>query len=765
MVLEPEAPTHEERPRTYPVLRAPHLRDYLAIVLKNLRLVIAVLVVAFTLGLLKVWSQRPEFKATAQIMINPQVTAERLSPAYFSLSAWQKELNTYCHVLSGPTLAAKIVDKLGINSYAAAGFSEPEPGLLDRLRNAITKLVPTSRSAERSGEAKEGSKRFYRALVRKNIRTGLIPDANIIEVSYTCEDPQVADRICGALAQLFIEDQQERRWETARSILKVLQRYEKEFEKKLTESEKEVIDFLTNIDFPVGDPQSEEQQTTALNETIATLTGARAQAHVEYVKLEAALNSARMAGTEGNPLPVFYPVLENATIDSLRDRYYETKRQLGTMRTQYGPKHPSVRALTEELALIEEDIKREVQQAWEALRHRQERVREEEKRLDEEIERAKRRAAEVNKRMAEYRVLQRRAETNRQLFDVLLGDAKKVDLVSKMQTLNMHIITEPQVSRAPSHVLRTMMVAVVGGLAAAVGLALFLDYMDTSVATPADLESIVPADQLGVIFNAEYKRTNKRAPILPAVDAPDATITENFRNLRTAILYSPGFANNPFIVTTSCVAREGKTSVASNLAILIAQANKRVLLIDGDMRRPGIHSLFDIDRAPGLSDFLKGDAGLDGVLRKSFMENLSILTCGSKVSNPSELIGAAFERINELVERCREEFDLVIVDTPPMTLSDPYLLAKMCGGTVLLVVRSGSTNKEMVRRVIAKLHSVDAQVGGTVLNQFDIKKQGYYGYGYGYYDYYYYHYYYGYGEDKKNRRGRRRGGGSSEDET
>jgi len=757
MVLETEAPTHEELPRTYPVLRAPHLRDYLAIVLKNLRLVIAVLVIAFTLGLLKVWSQRPEFKATAQIMINPQMTAEKLSPAYFSLSAWQKELNTYCHVLSGPTLAAKIVDKLGINSYAAAGFSEPEPGLLDRLKSTITKLVPTSRPVEGSGEAPKGdSKRFYRALVRENIRTSLIPDANIIEVSYTCEDPQVAERICGALAQLFIEDQQERRWEAARSVLNVLQRYEKEFEKKLTESEREVIDFLTNIDFPVGDPQSEEQQTGALNETIATLTGARAQVHVEYVKLEAALNRARMADTEGNPLPAFYPVLENSTIDSLRDRYYETKRQLGTMRAQYGPKHPSIQALTEELALIEEDIKREVQHAWEALRHRLERLKEEEKKLDEEIERAKRRAAEINKRMAEYRVLQRRAETNRQLFDVLLGDAKKVDLVSKLQTQNMHIITEPQVSRAPSHELRTIMLAVVGGLVVAVGLALFLDYMDTSVATPADLESIVPADQLGVVFSAEYKRTNKRAPILPAVDAPDATVTENFRNLRTAILYSPSFANNPFIVTTSCVAREGKTSVASNLAILIAQANKRVLLIDGDMRRPGIHPLFDIDRAPGLSDFLKGDAGLDEVLRKSFMENLSILTCGSKVSNPSELIGAASEGMNELVERCREEFDLVIVDTPPMTLSDPYLLAKMCGGTVLLVVRSGSTNKEMVRRVIAKLHSVDARVGGTVLNQFDIKKQGYYGYGYGYYDYYYYHYYYGYGKDKKGHRGRRR---------
>jgi capsular exopolysaccharide synthesis family protein len=227
---------------------------------------------------------------------------------------------------------------------------------------------------------------------------------------------------------------------------------------------------------------------------------------------------------------------------------------------------------------------------------------------------------------------------------------------------------------------------------------------------------------------------------LAAVDEPDSPLTENFRTLRSGILFNPRFKKSRFLVVTSSVAREGKSTAAANLAVVLAQAGKQVLLIDGDMRRPAVHSSFQVNKKPGLSEYLRGEMELEDLVQPCKVDNLSILSCGSKTEKPAELIGASQSRCEHLVE-VAENYDYVVVDTPPLTLSDPTLLARSVGGSVLVVVRSGAVSRDVVRRSVNKLRAADADVSGVLLNDFNIRKQGYYGYYYRYYDYYDRHYY------------------------
>ena len=754
MVLEPEEQTRTygaEEPQPF---EAVHLRDYLAVVLKNIKIVVAIVLAAVTLAVLFLFSQEPEYQATAQIRVNPGVSSEKLGPTYITMSAWQNKLNTYSQMLTGPSLSKKVVDRLGIDSYGALGLSEPEPGILDHVQNWIRNVVPSTKESE--GEEVADTVKYRQAL-QERIQAELIPDTNIIQLSYTCEKSAKAGQVCDAIANTFIDSEHERRIESAKRTLELLQKHQQDFEKKVAQTEQELIEFREQLDFLPSEVEGEEERLSALNQTIATLTSARAEAQVKRVKMEAAYNNAQQMAQAGNPVPIqtTSSALNTKALESLRQEYHKIQRDLAAARMKYGEKHSRIKELKGQLDSIKKDIQDELEHAQSALELALEEAKSEEDKLAQELEEAKQRVAGINKKMAEYHVLKRKAETNRQLFDVVSEEAKKMDLVSQMEALNIHVITSPEVKRAPLHAIRILILALMGGLAAGVGMAFFLDYMDTSITTPADLENAVGADTLGVVFSAGYQGAEKSRAILPAVDAPDSTVTENFRNLRTGVLYSPQFAGKRFIVVTSSVAQEGKTSVTTNLAVLLAQAKKKVLLVDGDIRKPSVHRMFDLEKERGFSDFLRGDIPLDGVLKKTFMENLSVITCGSETSDPSELIGSASEQMQELMARGQEEFDLVLVDTPPMTLADPYLLAKTLGATVLLVVKSGGPGVDVVRRIIGKLRAVDADVGGTVLNQFDIRREGYYGYGYGYYDYYYHHYYYGYG-DTEGKKGRQK---------
>ncbi len=740
MVLNPEQENQQAAPRMLPAGPQAHLKDYIGIVLQHNKLVGTIVVAALLLGAFNVWSAKPRYRATALARATQREGPEEIAGDYSSYMSREKELSTYCHIIRGWDFSRSLVQKRGMTSYEDLGLSEPRPGLLGKVKSLLTERVSTSRRGSRE-KGEKPSTADLAGLLQSRIEARVVENTNLIRIRYTAEDWERASSICQSIADLFIEQERERRLKSAEGWIEWFRKQTDGFETKVTESEKELISFYTNME------REEEGEMTegvsALQRTIETLHGRQAEVRVRRIELASRLEMLKELEDKVNPVPANLSLLEDPGIEQLLRKRDEVRRQLDLNGMRYGPKHPAMREGERALALIGEDIHKQAEEAVEAIHQRLGAVQAEEETLAREIERAEKRAAQINLKLVKYNALKRKAEAKVRVLDIIITEATEADLAASIKSVNInHLTTEPEVSRAPTHGLRTMALALFLGLVAGVGLALFLDYMDTTLATPRDVERSLDLDQLAVLMHAGFKGKDKNAPVLAATEHPGAQLTENFRTLRASVLFSPTFQDTRFLVVTSATPREGKTTVAVNLAVMLAQAGKRVLLVDGDMRKPAVHKVFEMEKKPGLSEFLSGKASLEKIVRPSEVENLQIITCGSSVQKPAELIGTTSERFGELVQR-GEEFDYVLFDTPPLTLSDPTLLVKSMGATALLVIRAGAVSRDVVQRSVDKLRGVQARVGGAVLNNFDIRKQGYYGYGSRYYGYYhrYYRYY------------------------
>lgn len=722
-------------------IRGTHLRDYIAIVMQHIRLVAAIAAAFVGFGVLRIWAAKPDYQAVALIRLGPQQGLEEIAGQYAGHLGWEKELSTYCQIIKSPDLAKELVRQLGISSYQDLGLSEPEPGLLSRAKSWIARRIPTSADAsDHEGNGGIGP-RDYANIVQERIDARVLRDTSLIQVSYRAESPDRASRICQAAADLLIQREQEVRLNSAKRWISWFREQQAEVEKKVADSEEELLAFQEKAGTYVNPAEGDGDGSgpSALESTIATLQARQAEAGVQRIELATRLEMLQSLKEQANPALAGSVLLEDPNVARLQQMLGDLRRQLAVQRMRYLGKHPKVVETERTIPLLEQDIQTATERAINALKERLNGVTAEEQRLAEEIGKAEARAAEVHKKLIQYNALRRKADANWRFFDTIITKAKEADLAASIDAVNIDLITtEPDVSRAPSRALGTLIFALLAGLVAGAACALFVDYMDTSLVTPLDVERSVDMEQLGVLLSAEYAGADRAKPLFPVKDHSASTLAENFRTLRASLLFSPRLQEIRFLVVTSSVAAEGKTTVAVNLAAVLAEAGKNVLLVDGDMRRPALHDVFGKEgKPPGLTDFLRGRNSFDQVLQPTSVNNLSVVTCGSEEKKPAELVGTASPRLAEFAERA-QRFDYVVFDTPPLTLSDPALLAKSVGGAVLLVIRSGGISEEVARRSVEKLRSVDAHIAGAVLNNFDIRKQGYY-YGryYRYYDYYY----------------------------
>lgn len=324
-------------------------------------------------------------------------------------------------------------------------------------------------------------------------------------------------------------------------------------------------------------------------------------------------------------------------------------------------------------------------------------------------------------------------------YSALLSSYSAIGLAEANSSATVTVISpavRPTVPIRPRILSNTLLAAVLGALAG-VGLAFLLEYLDDTVKSPDDLK----ATGLGVIgvvqrVHSNGKHTESR---IFSVSQPTSLAAEAYRTLRTNLQFSSLDRPLRSLVVTSAVATEGKTTTAANLAVVMAQAGNRIVLVDGDLRRPSAHKLFNLSSRVGLTDALVEDPqALDGYLQESGIENLRVLAAGPIPPNPQELLGS--QRMKELLRRLEEEADIVVLDTPPiLAVSDANVLAARASG-VLVVVNAGQTRRAAVRQAVEGLRKVGANVLGCVLNMVSMRggRSSYY-----YSSYYYSHYYSG----------------------
>jgi capsular exopolysaccharide synthesis family protein len=323
--------------------------------------------------------------------------------------------------------------------------------------------------------------------------------------------------------------------------------------------------------------------------------------------------------------------------------------------------------------------------------------------------------------------MKREVDTNRQLFSALLAKIKEQKITEKIQMINVWIIDVAETPKFPAkpRKMRNITLGFIFGLFGGIGFAFFIEYLDNTIKSPEDVEESLKIPVLGVIPSLKDKRKNIEDVV---ATEPSSVLTENYRAVRTAVMLSSAGEPPKCLMITSMASGEGKTATATNLAVAIAKAGRSVLLVDGDMRRPKLHKIFEMDNSSGLSTYLTG-ASNGKILKQSSIENLSVMTAGPIPPTPSELLNSS--RMKQLVKNLSSRFDHIIFDSAPvMSVTDSQILSKISDGTII-VARSGQTTHEIVKKGLKKLQDIDANVLGMVINAVDTKRVGYeYYYGY-----------------------------------
>jgi len=364
--------------------------------------------------------------------------------------------------------------------------------------------------------------------------------------------------------------------------------------------------------------------------------------------------------------------------------------------------------------------------------------------------------------MVQYSILKREAEANKALYDGLLTKLKEAGISAGLRSSNIRVVDPAMVPTYPARPAKTRNIALslVIGLVGGIGLALLREYMDNTVKSPDDIEALVRLPSLAVVpafseSNGDRPRSKllKRASgnghekriELVAQHLPKSQVSEAFRALRTALLLSQADHPPQVILVTSALPREGKTTAAANLAVTLAQLGDRTLLIDADLRKPGIGRLLSLGtgKYAGLSSYLAGVSSLDLVtIQHSAIPNLSAIPTGPLPPNPADLLSS--HKLTEAIAELRTKFKFIVLDSPPiMAATDAVILSVKADG-VLLVVRSGETPKEAFTRTRDLLLSVKCHLLGVVLNAVDSTAPDYY------YSYRYYPYSQGYGPQEQS---------------
>lgn len=713
-----------------------HLRDYLWVVRKRLAFVIVSIIACLAIGIASSWNKVPRYTATAQMLAGSGYpTSPLISEKMVHEWVSKQDVSTYCELITSPNVAASVVQKLGIQSVEDMGFSKRESG-----GTFLAKAMAWVRSKVHANNADAPRPTGMTPEMLANLLRGSIQvksSERIIYISYTCENPETAARIANGIAQCFIDNEFERRMARSRKFLAFLRREQREFEKNVRKAEQEIVDYQNNLDAIVIGVDEKARSNDALARKVDTLTSALAAASVDRIKKESAYRNILDSQKAGKSLTSIPEIINDPAFAKLEDRTLEIENQITDALVRYGPKHPQVVSLRNSLQLREKKRERLAERIAAQIENAYKRAVAEERNFGEVLKKAREEMRKANQNIVEYNMKVRIAEMNKQMFDVILKKSTEVSLVQDVQSINLNIASPAQsdIVSTSSKKGRTIFLSLFLGVCLGVGLAFFVDYMDNSIRDPKDIETYLQCNLLGILDNVEAEGAGRI--LLPTIAEPRSNISEHFRVLRTNLLFSPAVNESKQVVVTSANPKEGKSTVSMNLATVMAQAGRRVLLVEADMRRPVFHRALELSKDVGLSTVLIGDQTLEDAVQKTHVPGLHVLCAGPIPPNQTELLGS--DTFAQFVKEARQKYDILIFDTPPMSVIDPVLVATMGGGAVFLVVRSGKTKRYNVRRMLKQLRQFNIPMVGVLLNRVNVRRKGYYQYYYSYYGYYGYH--------------------------
>jgi succinoglycan biosynthesis transport protein ExoP len=719
--------------------REPHLLDYLIILRKHQWLILTFLLTVVTVVSVASFKMKPVYRATALVEVDkePQnVLPFQTSDAYSEYMDTEDYIETQMKVLQSETLALDTIRSLDLGTYPEFGGT---PG---------SQITPALAPGERRPAI------LGAFLGRLGITR--VPNSRLIEVSFSAQNPQLAARIVNAHLQNYIEQNFKSRYDATTQASGWLSSELEELKLQVEKSEDARLAYQRENQIWQID---EKQDITT--QKLADLSKAVTDAQTDLAQKEA---NYRMA--EGGDIDALASMRNDSVVQDLLRQKSALNESYAEAVNRYGPNFPKVQLIQDQQKEVDEELAKARKAVADGVRQDYETARQRVELLQDEVTAQKAEANEMAEKLVQYNILQHDADANKQLYDSLQEKLKEASISAGLRSSNLRIVDPALVPTTPSapQKTRNIMLSILVGLVGGIGLAVFREYLDNTVKSPDDVESLTGLPSLAVVpslpgGNGRHGRlarlsgdgvsqevTPPRVELLSYVQ-PKSQISEAFRALRTSLLLSQADHPPQVILVTSALPREGKTTAAVNLAVTLAQLGDRTLLMDSDLRKPGVRRALNmtVGKEGGLSSYLAGVSTLDEVtIPHPTISNLAALTTGPVPPSPADLLSS--HRMRDALLELRRRFKFIVIDSPPiMAATDAVILSAQTDG-VLLVVRSGSTPKEAFTRSRDLLSAVKCRLLGVVLNAVDSSAPDYY-YSYRYYPY---AYGYGYGEEVQN---------------
>ncbi|MBU1564279.1 MAG: polysaccharide biosynthesis tyrosine autokinase [Proteobacteria bacterium] len=713
----------QERFREEDVEQEVNIREYFIILLKRKLIVLTLLVVIFLVTVIKTFSTTPIYTSDTDVLIERNNSSSALERQYYSYDP--DFLETQSAIIKSAKVARRVVDSLKLSTTYRSFFLEAkkdtpsffaniETGLKDFIEKLISPLKSevnseTNQDGERSGLNAEplSDEEKISSMVQGRLSVEPVKNTKIVRIAYSDKSPIIAKLVADAVAKAYMEEILDMKLTTSRYALQWMTSKAQDERKKLEASEMAMQNYMR-----ANDLVTVENKLAISPQRLSEFSSQLSKAQTDRKVLEGVLKQIDAAGKnvfQLENIPIF---AGNEVLKSLREAIFKSRQNISELSKKYGEKHPVMIKANGELGELINQQQAEINRVIATTRNSYELAKSQEKYLDEMLTSTKSELLNLNEKFIQYSIMKRDVDANRVVYESLTSSIKKEGVTEQSQSINVWVIKNAFLPGAPSkpNKKRNLALGLILGLAAGIGCAFLVEYLDNTIKSEKELESRYGLTVLGAVEKLKEKGKNIESYI---VQKPLSPLAESYRLIRSGLLLSSADHPPRTMLVTSMGPGEGKTSTTINIARVLSQGGKKVLIIDCDLRRPRVHSVFAMQNDKGLSNYLTGNLS-ENIIHKVAGEEIFVITSGSIPPNPSDLVGS--KKLRLLIEKMSENFDFVLIDSPPVqSVTDSLTLTQLVDGTVV-VVKAGVTTYETMQSGLKKLKDVQCHFLGFVLN-------------------------------------------------
>jgi polysaccharide biosynthesis transport protein len=633
----------------------------------------------------------------------------------------QAYYNTQFRIIKGRDLTRRVIRKLHVEKYAEFNGTAAPPRtpltMLGEVGERIVGLVrPASEAAQPPRAADPVDEATLIDAFLSRVGVDQVKDSRLVDVTFQSLDASFSAQAVNALMDEYVDQNLTVKVSSTQNTLEWLAGELTKQQQKVEENERALAQYREKQNaMSLDDKQNVVlSRYNALNESLMKARSELSQKQV--------LNDQLKAINTGTPSDTIPAVANNSQVLAAKARLVQLQQERARLTERLGPKHPTVAANATAMEDAKSQVDVETNKAIQQIKNEYDTAMLQEKSTEKAVDASKADVQDLGRKSVDYNVIEREAKSNRAVYDTLLQQEKELRVASNSRANNVRIIDRAEVPKSPMAPAgrRTWLLSFAIGLVLAVGVAFGLDYMNDTIKTPEDVSRRLNLPFLGLVPSVR----GDKHPLLASSHVPH-DFGESFRSLRTSLMSKYNEAGTKIFVVTSAQPLEGKTITAANIAMALAYGGARVLLIDADMRRPGLHRPLRLTNERGLSQVLNGQARVRDVIQRTVDPNLLAITAGKPPPNPSELLSS--ERMKTLLTNLAHgAFDWILIDTPPvLAVTDAVILAPSVTG-VIYVIGAEMTRRRLAERALETILSANPRSVAVVLNKVDFSRNKYY---------------------------------------